>query len=85
MERLIINGGRRLRGEISVSGAKNAGLPVMAAAALCDDVCIIDNLPYVKDIIIMAQLLRAMGAEVEFSPLHDWPGQLLTLLSALII
>ena len=68
MERLIINGGRRLRGEISVSGAKNAGLPVMAAAALCDDVCIIDNLPYVKDIIIMAQLLRAMGAEVEFSP-----------------
>ena len=53
MNKLVINGGRRLSGSISVSGAKNAGLPVMAAAALCDDICIIDNLPYVKDIIIM--------------------------------
>ena len=52
MDQFVINGGRRLTGSVSVSGAKNAGLPVMAAAALCDDVCIIDNLPYVKDIII---------------------------------
>lgn len=68
MDQFVINGGRRLTGSVSVSGAKNAGLPVMAAAALCDDVCIIDNLPYVKDIIIMADLLRYMGAEVSLSP-----------------
>ncbi|MBR3750597.1 MAG: UDP-N-acetylglucosamine 1-carboxyvinyltransferase [Clostridia bacterium] len=68
MDQFVINGGRRLTGCVSVSGAKNAGLPVMAAAALCDDVCIIDNLPYVKDIIIMADLLRYMGAEVSLSP-----------------
>lgn len=68
MDKLVINGGRRLSGSISVSGAKNAGLPVMAAAALCDDICIIDNLPYVKDIIIMGELLRCMGAEVSLSP-----------------
>lgn len=68
MDQFVINGGRKLSGSVSVSGAKNAGLPVMAAAALCDDVCIIDNLPYVKDIIIMADLLRYMGAEVSLSP-----------------
>lgn len=68
MDKLVINGGQRLSGTITISGAKNAGLPVMAAAALCDDVCIIDNLPYVKDIIIMAELLRFMGAEVSLSP-----------------
>ncbi len=68
MDQFVITGGRKLSGSVSVSGAKNAGLPVMAAAALCDDVCIIDNLPYVKDIIIMADLLRYMGAEVSLSP-----------------
>ena len=63
-ERFVIEGGRPLIGEVRVSGAKNAALPVMAAALLTSEPCTIDNVPMIADIYTMADLLRHLGAEV---------------------
>lgn len=60
-----INGGNPLRGTIRVNGAKNAALPIMAAALLTDEPCILENVPILNDIYVMAELLRLIGATVE--------------------
>lgn len=66
MEKYIISGRRRLRGEVRINGAKNAALPVMAAALLTPDECIIDNIPDIEDTRTLAELLSSLGCEVEF-------------------
>jgi len=63
--RLQIRGGRRLEGKVAVSGAKNAALPAMAAALLCAEECTLENVPAIDDTIIMAEILRSLGAEVD--------------------
>ncbi len=67
MDRFIINGGRKLSGEIAVSGAKNATLPVMAATILTGGEFKLNNIPDLIDIKLMGHLLRILGAQVE----HD--------------
>ncbi|MDP1558451.1 MAG: UDP-N-acetylglucosamine 1-carboxyvinyltransferase [Nitrosomonas sp.] len=64
MQKLIIQGGKPLRGEISISGAKNAALPVLCAALLTADTLKIKNLPYLKDVTTMLTLLEEMGTNV---------------------
>ncbi len=65
MDRLVIEGGNRLRGEVTVSGAKNAALPIIAAALLADTPSEIQNIPNLRDTRMMADVVRALGAEVE--------------------
>lgn len=65
MDKIVIQGGRPLRGKIRISGSKNAALPLMAASLLTADVCTFGNLPDLADIRTMAQLLQAMGVEVK--------------------
>jgi UDP-N-acetylglucosamine 1-carboxyvinyltransferase len=65
MDKFVIRGGQPLLGTIHVSGAKNAALPAMAAALLCDEPVILENVPQVRDIETTRKLLSAMGAEVE--------------------
>ena len=50
MSKFVINGGKRLSGEIKVQGAKNSVLPVLAATVLCDGECIIHNCPNLSDV-----------------------------------
>ncbi len=64
MKKFIINGGRKLNGEVYVSGSKNATLPIMAAAMLSDEPSHITGIPLVRDIKTMAELLRILGASV---------------------
>jgi len=64
MDKLIINGGKRLDGEIRVSGAKNSGLPILAATLLADGPMHVCNLPHLNDITTMLALLRCMGVNV---------------------
>ena len=64
MEKLLINGGRTLKGEISCSGAKNAALPMIAATILSDESIVLKNLPYLQDITTMFELLGSMGADI---------------------
>lgn len=65
MEKLIIEGGKPLHGEIQVSGSKNATLPIMAATILTDEPCLIENLPKLRDTLTMIRLLRSLGKTVE--------------------
>lgn len=65
-DRFIIEGGKELEGEIEVRGSKNAAAPIIAAALLCDEECVIDNLPLVMDILNLLDILEEMGMEVEW-------------------
>lgn len=65
LSRIVIHGGEPLRGTVRISGAKNATLPIMAAALLTDEPCTLENVPMIEDIFVMADLLRILGAEVE--------------------
>ncbi len=67
MEKYIIKGGLELHGEISVSGAKNEALKVIAAAVLSEDVCTIKNVPDIEDINRLIEILEDLGATVERS------------------
>ena len=59
-----IVGGRPLRGSYRTPGAKNVVLPMMAACLLTDESCVIQNVPIISDVLVMADLLRQLGAEV---------------------
>lgn len=65
MDVMRIEGGNPLSGSISVSGAKNAALPIFAATLLSEETCILENVPNLSDIRFMAQILEHLGAEVE--------------------
>jgi UDP-N-acetylglucosamine 1-carboxyvinyltransferase len=66
MKKLIISGGKRLNGEIGISGAKNAALPIIASALLTDGCSLYTNVPHLRDITTIARLLAEFGAEVSF-------------------
>lgn len=70
MEQLIIKGKRALMGEVTINGAKNAALGILAAAILSDDLCVIENLPNVNDINVLLQAIQKTGANVERSTPH---------------
>ncbi len=67
-DRLIIEGGNPLKGEVAISGAKNAALPLLAATLLTPEECLIENVPDIDDIHTMVALLASLGAQVEYSP-----------------
>ena len=60
----VINGGKPLSGEVTISGAKNAALPILAATVLADDVCRIENIPSISDVSICTDILYHLGADV---------------------
>ena len=64
MDKLKIIGGNQLDGELTISGAKNAALPMIAATILCSDNVILKNLPYLQDITTMFELLGSMGSKI---------------------
>ncbi len=65
MEKIVIEGGVRLTGEVSISGAKNAALPIMAASMLSSGENIISNTPELRDIKTMGHLLTRLGIEFQ--------------------
>ena len=65
MDKYLINGGKKLYGEVSISGAKNAAVAIIPAAILADGVCRIENIPAISDVGIIARLLYEMGAQVK--------------------
>lgn len=64
MEKIVINGGNKLYGDIYIDGMKNAALPIIFACILTGDKCVIENLPPVSDINVSLEILRSMGASV---------------------
>ena len=67
MQKLEIKGGRKISGTITISGSKNATLPILAATILTNKKVIIKNIPIVKDVETMAELLNTIGSTVKFN------------------
>lgn len=65
MDKLLIRGGRQLRGEVLISGAKNAALPELCAALLTDQPVVLHNVPRLQDVSTMLKLVRNMGVSAE--------------------
>jgi UDP-N-acetylglucosamine 1-carboxyvinyltransferase len=65
MDKLLIRGGRKLHGEVRISGAKNAALPELCAALLTADAVTLKNVPRLQDVATMLKLIRNMGVQVE--------------------
>jgi UDP-N-acetylglucosamine 1-carboxyvinyltransferase len=66
MEKIVIAGGRRLEGSVSVTGAKNAAVAMLPATILAQGKCVIENLPDIADVKVIKRILAELGAEVEF-------------------
>ena len=66
MDKLVVEGGRKLKGEVEISGAKNAALPILAAALLSEEESIVENVPNLRDILTMIRLLHSLGAKAHY-------------------
>ena len=71
MDRIVINGGKRLNGRVAISGMKNAALPIVFASIVTGSECIIENIPPVNDVLMALEIIRDMGAEVEFTDIFQ--------------
>lgn len=65
MEKIVIRGGNKLSGEVSISGAKNAAVAILPACLLINGNCRIENLPNIKDVNLFLQILENLGATVK--------------------
>ena len=65
MDKLIIKGGKKLKGEVTVSGSKNASLPIFVATILAPGINQISNVPFLRDINTTIKVLDSLGARVE--------------------
>ena len=65
VEKIVVNGGIPLNGEIEVSGAKNAAVAIIPAVLLCDGICRIENVPAISDVNVIVRILYELGADVK--------------------
>ena len=65
MEKFVLNGGIPLRGEVSISGAKNAVVAILPATILAQDICTIENIPNISDVYYMTKILEQLGAQIK--------------------
>ena len=64
MDKIYINGGKPLHGEVTVSGAKNAAVAILPAVILAQDVCRVENIPDISDVTMMIRILHQLGAKI---------------------
>lgn len=67
MEKLVVTGPTTLKGEVNISGAKNAAVAILPATLLIDGVCTIENLPNISDIKISCEILEKLGAKITWN------------------
>lgn len=65
MDKFIVNGGKKLAGETSVSGSKNVALKTLVAACLTKDQMVIDNIPLISDLVVMTDIIQELGGEID--------------------
>lgn len=66
MDKIVVCGGKKLHGEVNISGAKNAAVAIIPAAILVDGVCVIENVPNIRDVHVIVGIMEHMGAKIEF-------------------
>ena len=67
MQKLVVKGKKSLSGTVKISGSKNATLPILAASILSDKKIELSNLPIVKDVITMSELLKHIGSNIKIN------------------
>lgn len=72
MEKIVINGGNRLSGEVCISGAKNAAVAILPAVILSDGICKIENVPSISDASAILNILQQLGAKVQATDSHTF-------------
>jgi len=70
MDKLVITGQKRLQGEVIISGAKNAAVAIIPAAIMANDICTIENLPHIEDVICLVETMTKMGVKCSFLDKH---------------
>ena len=71
MEKLVITGGTSLKGEVTISGAKNAAVAILPATLLINGKCTINNLPNISDVKIYCKILEGLGAKITWNSEHE--------------
>ena len=66
MKKIVVRGKTPLKGNVTISAMKNAALPIIFACVLVKDKCTIENIPNVRDVLFSFDILRRMGARIEF-------------------
>ena len=66
MDKFLIKGPCKIKGQVFISGSKNAALPILASTILLDKTVTIENLPRVRDIDTMLNLLKSLGSKIQF-------------------
>lgn len=64
LDKLVIKGGTPLKGEVSISGAKNAAVAILPASLLIDGICTIENIPNISDVKFLCDIIEALGAKI---------------------
>ena len=65
MKKIVINGGRPLKGEVTISGAKNSVVALIPATILADDIVTLDGVPDISDVASLIEIMTIMGAKIE--------------------
>ena len=71
MEKLVITGGTPLKGEVTISGAKNAAVAILPATLLINGTCTINNLPNISDVKIYCDILEKLGAKIHWNSANE--------------
>ena len=71
MSKFVIQGGKTLKGCVSISGAKNNALKILAASILFDSPVVLTNVPYIEDVFRMTELLEKLGSKIKKSGKHE--------------
>ena len=66
LDKIIVTGGKPLKGEVTISGAKNAVLPIIVGTLLTEDICVIRDVPQLSDVETISEVLEILGAKVDF-------------------
>ena len=66
LDRFVIMGGKKLEGEVTISGAKNAAVAIIPAALLVEGTCVIENIPAINDVDVICNILEELGAKIQF-------------------
>lgn len=64
MSKIVVRGGNKLHGEVNISSAKNAVLPIIASCILSGDKCVLDNVPMLEDVFVISDILKSIGARI---------------------
>ena len=72
MEKLVIEGGTNVRGDVTIHGAKNAAVAIIPATLLVDGICTIDNVPNISDVKISCSILESLGSKITWNSKHSF-------------